>query len=182
MEQRDPAQDEFLVVRCQRGDAAAFGLLVERWQGRLVSTAQRLTGDEHAALDAVQETWTTIINRLRGLDAPDAFPTWALRILRNKCMDLHRRSARRRRAVEGMVRKARSPQREGNRPSLDDALAALPVRQRVAVVLYYWDGLSVPDIAEIEQVPAGTVKSRLYNAREALRRILKEDEDGQQRR
>lgn len=175
MEQRDPALDGLLVVRSQRGDAAAFGLLVERWQGRFVSTARRLTGDEHAAQDAVQESWVAVINRLRSLEDPQAFATWAFAILRNKCMDLHRRSARRLRADQAAAREARPNGGEAEAVSLEEALARLPEKQRAAVVLYYWDGFSVPEIAEIEAVPAGTVKSRLYHAREVLRRILKED-------
>jgi RNA polymerase sigma-70 factor (ECF subfamily) len=177
MEQRDPALDGLLVVRSQRGDAAAFGLLVERWQGRFVSTARRLTGDEHAALDAVQETWATIINRLGSLEDPQAFATWAFAILRNKCMDWHRGSARRLRAHEAAAQEARPPDEAEEPVSLEDALAGLPEKQRAAVVLYYWDGFSVPEIAEIEGVPTGTVKSRLYHAREALRQILKEDDN-----
>jgi len=175
MEQRDPALDGLLVVRSQRGDASAFGLLVEGWQGRFVSTARRLTGDEHAALDAVQETWAVIIERLRSLEDPQAFATWSFAILRNKCMDWHRRSARRLRAHEAAAREGRPQDEAGEPASLEDALAGLPEKQRAAVVLYYWDGFSVPEIAEIERVPAGTVKSRLYHAREALRRFLEEE-------
>jgi RNA polymerase sigma factor (sigma-70 family) len=182
MAQGDPALDGLLVVRSQRGDAAAFRRLVERWQGRLASSARRLTGDEHAALDAVQETWTTVIRRLRGLHDPQAFATWAYRILRNKCIDLHRRNARRAEVHEAAAREARPPADPADALSLEDALARLPEQQRATVVLYYWDGFSVPEIAEIEGVPAGTVKSRLYGAREVLRRILKEEDDEQTRR
>jgi RNA polymerase sigma factor (sigma-70 family) len=177
MTQRDPLLDGLLVVRSQRGDAAAFGLLVERWQGRLAASARRLTGDEHAALDAVQETWTTVIRRLRGLHDPQAFATWAYSILRNKCMDWHRANVRRVQAREAAAREARPPADAADAPSLEDALARLPEQQRAAVSLYYWDGFSVPQIAEIEGVPSGTVKSRLYHAREALRRFLKEERD-----
>ncbi len=182
MEQREPALDGLLVVRSQRGDEAAFGLLVERWQARLVASARRLTGDEHAALDAVQETWTAVIRRLRGLRDPQAFATWTYSILRNKCTDWHRRSSRRRRAHREAAQEAARPLDPPEAPSLEDALARLPEKQRAAVALYYWDGFSVPEIAEIEGVPAGTVKSRLYTAREALRRILKEEDDEQARR
>jgi RNA polymerase sigma factor (sigma-70 family) len=182
MEQRDPMLDGLLVVRSQRGDAAAFGLLVERWQGRLASSARRLVGDEHAALDAVQETWEAVIRRLGGLRDPQAFATWVYSILRNKCMDWHRRSSRRLRAHQEAALEAARPPDPVDAASLDDALSRLPGKQRAAVALYYWDGFSVPEIAEIEGVPAGTVKSRLYNAREALRRLLKEEEDEQARR
>jgi len=98
MEQHDPILDGLLVVRSQLGDAAAFGLLVEQWQRCFVAYARRLTGDAHAADEVVQDTWASIISRLRALHDPQAFATWAFCILRNKCTDWHRANARRERA------------------------------------------------------------------------------------
>jgi len=182
MEQRDPTLDGLLVVRSQRGDAAAFGLLVEQWQGRFVACARRLTGDGHAAHDVVQDTWAAIIDRLRALQDPQAFASWAFRILRNKCTDWHRANARRERANRTAARELRSKGDTAGADSLEDALAILPEKQRSAVVLYYWDGFSVPEIAEIEEAPVGTVKSRLYHARETLRRFLEEEGNNEQAR
>jgi len=77
MSQQNRLNDELLVLRCQEGDAEAFELLVGRWQGRLWRHAWRLTGDENAAWDAVQETWVGISRGIvRRADAA-AFPAWA---------------------------------------------------------------------------------------------------------
>ena len=87
MNQHDRLNDELLVLRCQEGDTEAFELLVGRWQGRLWRHAWRLTGDENAAWDALQEAWIGISRGLVRLADAVAFPAWAYRIVSNKCRD-----------------------------------------------------------------------------------------------
>ena len=77
MDLRERITNELLVLRCQEGDVAAFEQLVERWQERLWRHAWRLTGDENAAWDALQEAWIGISRGLRRLAEPAAFPGWA---------------------------------------------------------------------------------------------------------
>ncbi len=170
--------DELLVLGCQRGDAAAFNRLVERWHDRLVRYARWLTGDVEMARDAVQEAWMAVISGVRGLDHPALFPAWAFRIVKYKCVDRRRRNRRdeeaKARWSEG--RGASGTDEEPMRFSdLNEAIASLPAAQRDAVLLFYYEGFSVREIALIESVPAGTVKTRLYHARKALRGLLEED-------
>ena len=167
--------DELLVLRARDGDEAAFGELYSRWNGRLTAHALRLTGRADAAHEAVQETWLAIVRGLGRLDDPARFAGFAHRILARRCADWTRGVARRRRAlsewhetdaVDGRAEQTSDAQR------VRDALMRIPVARRVVITLHYLHELSVTEIAGILHVPAGTVKSRLHDARERLRLAL----------
>jgi len=174
--------DELLVLQCQQGSAQAFAKLVDRWQERLLRHACRLIHDEDAAWDIVQETWIAIINGLHRLDDVAAFPAWAFRIMTNKCGDWQRKQHRRRK-VRGELadRSTHSRQATGatqmRSGTLKEGMKALSPEQRAAVALYYLEGFSIAEVAEIQSVPEGTVKSRLHHARNFLRRYLGELND-----
>ncbi len=178
--QLDPAYDELLVLRSQDGDAGAMDELVDRWQGRLFRHACRLTASPDSARDAVQEAWIAIVRGLRKLDDPARFGPWAYRILSNKCVDWIRRQSRTRKLDQHLVEQQRpedvmveqKPELDEARQTLVEALRALPPAQQGLLALFYQDGFGVSEIAEILEVPVGTVKSRLFNARNALKRAL----------
>ena len=180
MENNRYHQDELLVVASQRGDAPAFRQLVDRWNERLLRHAERSTGNADAARDAVQETWLTVITTLHKLERQSAFPAWLFGILRHKCADWHRHRARTYRMTKRLSAHAQpSPADESHSvpDELTKAILRLPPSQRDAVLLFYYEGFSVQEIAEIESAPAGTVKSRLYHARQSLRLALQEETD-----
>lgn len=79
---RDRVIDQFLVIRCQAGDAACFDLLTRRWQRPLWRYAHRLTGSADAAWDVTQEAWLVILRQIGRLSAPAWFGAWAYRIVR----------------------------------------------------------------------------------------------------
>lgn len=173
-------QDELLVLRCQEGDADALRTLIDRWQPRLGRLAWRLTGEREAARDLVQDAWLAIVRGLNRLDDPARFRSWAYRIVSNKCADWIRR-----RLVERSVAKdlrdaavSASDDSSNERDSADevarmrDALTKLPGEQRAILSLHYLDGMCVAEIARTLEVPAGTVKSRLYHARNRLKQTL----------
>jgi len=87
MNEHDRLNDELLVLQRQEGDAEAFELLVGRWQGRLWRHAWRLTGNESAAWNAIQEAWIGISRGINRLADVAAFPAWAYQIVGNKCRD-----------------------------------------------------------------------------------------------
>jgi RNA polymerase sigma-70 factor (ECF subfamily) len=182
---RDRPYEELLVLRCQDGEERALGELVDRWQGRFVGHACRLTGRPDAASDVVQEAWIAIVRGLGGLDDPARFAPWAYRIVRNKCVDWVRRQQRRRRLGRELEENRRREEelalangRHEPRPGrLIEALRALPPERQALLSLYYQDGLSVREIAEILEIPAGTVKSRLFQARNQLRDALEGGRD-----
>ena len=176
-------QDELLVLQCQEGDAEALGTLVRRWQPRLGRLAWRLTGEREAARDIVQEAWLAIVRGLSRLDDPARFRSWAYRIVRNKCTDWTRRRVVHRAAAKDLQEAAttcdpRTPPTDSvsDVARLREALSELPAEQRAILSLHYLDGMPVAEIARVLDVPTGTVKSRLYYARDRLKRTLERNE------
>lgn len=176
----DPAHEELLVLKCQDGDTVALAELVDRWQGRFVGHACRMMGQPDAARDAVQEAWLAIVRGLARLDDPARFAPWAYRIVSNKCVDWVRKQGRRRRMGQELEdRQRRDEELALRRPAGDlehsllvEALQALPRDRQALLNLYYQDGFSVQEIADILEIPAGTVKSRLFHARNQLKQAL----------
>lgn len=182
MNQNERINDELLVIRAQEGAAEALSDLVSRWQDRLWRLAWRLTDDEQAAWDVLQEAWIVISRRIGRLGDPSAFPAWAYRITSNKSRDWIRRRQRMRRADEAYGerwREADGGQCHQGRQYADlrEALADLAGRDRAILSLRYEDGFSTAEIGEILGIPTGTVKSRLHYARQRLRRFFEEDGD-----
>lgn len=182
MNARERINDELLVIRAQEGSQRAITELVERWQDRLWRFAWRVTDDEQASWDVLQEAWIVISRSIGRLEDPAAFPAWAYRITNNKARDWIRCRMSRRRADEvyGSAR-AESNSAEisaGNQhEDLTQALAALPGSDRAILSFHYEDNFSIAEIAEILSIPPGTVKSRLHYARRRLRRYLGEVSD-----
>ena len=183
--QLDPAYDELLVLRSQDGDVRALDELVERWQSRFFRHACRLTANPDSARDAVQEAWIAIVRGLRKLDDPARFAPWAYRILSNKCVDWVRKQGRKRKLDQSLVDHQRpedavveqDPERNEARQVVVDALRSLAPGQQGLLALYYQDGFGVSEIAEILEIPVGTVKSRLFHARNALKQALEGEND-----
>lgn len=180
MDQHDRLNDELLVLRCQEGDTAAFELLVGRWQGRLWRHAWRLTGDDTAAWDTLQEAWIGISRGLARLTDPVAFPAWAYRIVSNKCRDFVRHERTRRDAAElysewlhGQTPDAAAVEQHS---SLKEALEQLPGPDRALLSLRYEEQFDTAEIAGILGIAEGTVKSRLYYARQRLRKYLENND------
>jgi RNA polymerase sigma-70 factor (ECF subfamily) len=182
MSQQDRLNDELLVLRCQEGDTEAFELLVGRWQRRLWRHAWRLTGEESAAWDVLQEAWIGISRGIHRLVEAAAFPAWAYQIVSNKCRDSVRRDRRRREATEEYFewmqqesqKDADAGEQHGN---LKEALDQLSGPDRAVLSLRYEEDFDTAEIACILDVPEGTVKSRLFYARQRLRKYLEKDDE-----
>lgn len=179
--QSEQIRSELLVLRCQEGEAAAFEALVCTWQERLWRHARRLTGNEEAAYDILQEAWLAIGRGIGRLLDPAAFPAWAYRIVSNKCNDWVRRESRRRKGHESYaevwaVEKNGAPPREDERcESLRQALARLPSPDLALLALKYEEGFDGSQIAEALGIPEGTVRSRLFTLRNKIREMMEED-------
>lgn len=159
-----------LVLAAQR-DAAGFDALVARWQPDLLRYIQRMTLDEAAAWDVVQETWFSVVRGLRRLEQPEAFPAWAFRIATNKCRDWGRRQTRRGHLLERYeTETANTPgETAGNLDDrLERALGRLAADLREPVALYYEQQMSIREISDALGIKTGTVKTRLYRARREL--------------
>jgi RNA polymerase sigma-70 factor (ECF subfamily) len=146
----------------------------------------RLLGEREAATDAVQEAWLAIVRSLPKLDDPARFAPWAYRILRNKCADRLRVITRSRRRENPLDDAASTPddeqadaleaahQRADAVDELRAAIRRLPGEQRALLSLFYFEGLSVGQIAEALAIPPGTVKSRLFHLRARLRATMED--------
>jgi RNA polymerase sigma factor (sigma-70 family) len=172
--------DEYLVLRAQAGDAAAFDALVRRWHKRLIAHAWRLTGDAETARDAAQAGWGEIVRGLARLQDPRAFPAWVYRIVSRICARQIGALVRRRQMADALAREpAAEPLgaavAEADADRLRAAIRALPPEQRSAIGLHYFEELSVAEVAVALDVPAGTVKTRLMHARRKLRAVLEGD-------
>jgi len=168
--------DELLVTMAQAGDRVAANRLAARWHPRLARTARRLLAYDEAALDAVQDSWLAILRGIGGLRDPARFAPWAFAILNRRCVDRIRHT----KATRG-----REGDFEHDPPAADSgadealairfALAALPPDQRLAAQLFFVEGLTLAEIAEVQSVPIGTAKSRLFHARRQLKAALSGD-------
>ena len=182
MSQHDRLNDEVLVLRCQEGDTEAFEALVGRWQRRLWRHAWRLTGDENAAWDVLQEAWIGISRGINRLADVAAFPAWAYQIVSNKCRDALRRDRRRREAAETYREWLQREEHEAataqqQYSNLREALEQLSGPDRALLSLRYEENFGTAEIACILGVPDGTAKSRLFYARQRLRKYLEKDDE-----
>lgn len=172
------ALDDYLVLLAQGGSREAFARLAARWTPKLLAFAARSLGTTEAAKDVVQDTWESAVRGLARLDDPARFRAWLYAIAARKCADALRgkyRNARIADSAQTTVEPAPDAEAENNeRLDVAAALKRLPPEQRVAASLFFGEDMSVAEIAEVTGVPAGTVKSRLFAARKALREVIGE--------
>lgn len=171
--QRSILEDQLLVMDAQDGSRQAMEQLVARWQKRLWQHAFRLTQDSSASWDVTQAAWYDIIRRLRKLHDPAGFSAWAYKIVTCRAMDWIKKKRRIQSIpVEHMESFAA---RETQQTETDELLGQLDVDKRVVISLYYFEELSVSEISQVLKIPAGTVKSRLFNARNELKKLWEKD-------
>ncbi len=180
-----------LVKQAQEGDDDAFGMLVGEYQDKIYNYLSRMLHDPTEAEDVAQEVFIRAYENLAGFRAASSFQTWLYRIASNLAIDAARARNRRSsgtfsldRPIETddgeLGRELRAPGRgpagEVESAELQQIVAAgigqLSPKLRSVITLYDVEGLSYKEIAEILGCPVGTVKSRLFNARNQLREIL----------
>lgn len=171
--------DELLVTLVQAGDRRAFTRLAARWQPRFIRTARRLLRDREEADAAVQESWIGIVAGIARLSDPAKFPAWGFGILHRKCADrISRRKLHRQRSADlGREPEPAEPVRCEDALAIEDAVAQLGLAHRTAAILYFGEGLTLAELATATGVPLGTAKSRIFNARRALKAALSEMRD-----
>jgi RNA polymerase sigma-70 factor (ECF subfamily) len=183
------AFDGLLVLQCQNGDKKAFSLLVKRWHIKLCEQAFWYVKDLDIAKDIAQDCWTIILKRIYNLQEPNSFGSWALTIVYRKSIDWLRK--------EKNVDKKLHDYYEDSKTNYDtvenntiisndtifthndtinvimNAIKDLPQNQQIILRLFYLEECSINEIASILKITTGTVKSRLFYAREKLKSILK---------
>ncbi len=180
-------QERALVDSCRSGDPVAFARLVQLHEGMVFCLSARLLGDAEEARDVAQEVFLQVYRQLGRFEGRSALKTWIYRIAVNQCHNRRRFWHRRRRdreegleAVSVEVAAARggsSPYEEVRRRErarrVQAALLELSFEHRSVLVLREVEGLTCDEVADALRIPAGTVKSRLSRAREAMRLRLR---------
>jgi RNA polymerase sigma-70 factor (ECF subfamily) len=182
--------DSLLIALSVRGDQAAFGMLVRRYQERLYHTAYRLLGNADDALDVVQDSFLNAYLSLNQFKGDARFFTWLYRIAVNSAISLRRKQRMVLTADVTGRRTLQEPHDEsdGSEPSsalersedkdrLQAALNGLSPDHRAVLVLKEMEGRKYEVIADILGVPIGTVRSRLHRARLELRDLLQGTEE-----
>lgn len=172
--------DELLVVMVKRGDKRAFQRLYERWNTRIVRAARRYTGSGDLASDLAQECWIAIWKGIAGLRDPARFRSYAFGVLHRRGADHLRKVIREReRATPGeSVPDTPQAMMPSESLAITQAFASLPPDQRLAAHLHFVEGLTLTEIAEVQDIPTGTAKSRLFHARRKLKAALSDTPEG----
>lgn len=169
------AEDAALVARSLEGDAAAFEVLVERYQRVLYTVAYRMLGNPDDARDAIQTAFVRAYERLATFDADHRFFSWIYRIVINECLNLIR-ARRPEEALTPALAAVGSPfdtaASQERRTQVQAALLQLSPDYRAVVVLRHFAGLSYDEMAAALGVPSKTIKSRLHTARQRLGELL----------
>ena len=177
-----PAVDEgALILRCQAGEKQAYGELVNKYMKRAYYTALGLIGSSEAAMDLSQEAFIRAYRAIKRLDANKKFFTWYYRILKNLCLNYLRDRARHARPFsevgETTLLKmsdqtqdvSKQVEQEETKEMVWNAINSLNPQEREIIILKDFQEHSYKEISELLDCPMGTVMSRLYNARQALK-------------
>jgi RNA polymerase sigma-70 factor (ECF subfamily) len=167
-----------LVEAARRGDHESFEVLATSAGDRLFAVARLILRSSDLAEDAVQEALVRAWQQLPSLRDPDRFDAWLHRLVVNACADQGRQLRRWSQHVRPLPVEASVTDHAGSvadREQLERAFSRLKPDQRAAVVLHYYSGFSASEIARTLGIPAGTARSRLHYATEAMRAALEAD-------
>ncbi|GMV37419.1 MAG: RNA polymerase sigma24 factor [Fimbriimonadales bacterium] len=186
----ESALDADLVRRCQANDLAAFDIIVSRYKDRIYSYVRRMVPEDGEAEDVAQEVFVRAFQGIQRYDGRAGFTTWLFRIATNLCVDRSRYRSRRPQSVSlshphGDGRPAVDPPDHRYDPErivlqnemsavVERAVGRLSDKLKTVLLLHDTQNLSYEEIAQAVSVPLGTVKSRLFLAREQLREALRE--------
>jgi RNA polymerase sigma-70 factor (ECF subfamily) len=169
--------DAQLMARLAEGDGAALTALVRRYQRHVLETAYRLTGDRTLAEDVGQETFVRVWRSARRYEPTARFSTWLYRIVLNLCIDASRKRGSLSFAPSELSEERSAPasdpiERNEQVAVVRRAVAALPERQRIALVMHRFSGLSCREIVEATGWSSSSVESLLVRAYASLRQTL----------
>ncbi|HEX4169149.1 MAG TPA: RNA polymerase sigma factor [Bryobacteraceae bacterium] len=164
--------DAELAEQCKRGNVRAFESLYKLHSARMKSLAFQLLGSRADAEDTVQEAFLKVYRGARGFEGNSSLSTWIYRILLNCCYDALRK--RQRLAEDGPKTEIRADDKLPLKVALKRALDLIGDRQRLVFLMFEVEGLKHSEIAAILQVPEGTSRSWLFEAKSQLKRLLAE--------
>ena len=178
----DPS-DRDLVLKLQNNDLEALGMLYKRYRGLVYRTAFAFTGDGDIAKDLLHDIFLRLYRFANHIDCDRPLEPWLYRMTANLCYTWMRRKRRglsllkefaeRLIAAREQLSLGEWVEEKEDWRQVQQAIFALALNQRIVVVLHYLNDLTIPEIAEILDIPEGTVKSRLHYGRRALQGCLK---------
>lgn len=188
------ATDQQLVARVQKGDTRAFDLLVLKYQHKIFGLISRYVRDADEVQDVAQEAFIKAYKALPNFRGESAFYTWLYRIAINTAKNYLVSRARRPPGSDVEIEDAEYHDNGGSlrdietpenvlfgaelKAVVDSAISGLPEDLRTAITLREFDGLSYEDIADIMDCPVGTVRSRIFRAREAIDQLVRAQMNG----
>ena len=181
-----PVDDKLLVRQCKNGRKEYFEPLVSKYEQPLYRYCFHLCGNKDGAMDLFQETWLKVVSRIQKYDTDYPFKTWLFSIATNEYRDRYRKTARRRpynrtfaseeekkMVMDGLMSSENEPDAELARKEMlslvKSEVAGLRWNHRSVVILHYFEGTPIEEVSAVLNIPLGTVKSRLYNARKILK-------------
>ena len=176
--EEDKLSNAILVLSCQKRDEAAFREIVNRWEPRLYYYLRRLVENENDVWDILQETWLAVFQNIRKLEDPLKFSTWLYQISHNKAVNLLRKENKYTQITDEQMadycesNTTISAVKE-HAELVHKVLEKLKLAHREVLTLYFLEGFSIKEMAQIIGVSEGTVKSRLYYAKHKLHEALK---------
>ncbi|MGN1302598.1 MAG: RNA polymerase sigma factor [Clostridia bacterium] len=170
-----------IITQIKNGDEQAFAELIEQYKLPIYKTAKSILKDEDDVCDAIQDTALSIYKNIPNLKNEEYFKTWVIRITINKCYDILKKH----KLNNEKMLKAQEDVSELHtnfdnnvilQTDLQTTLELLEEDLKIVTVLYYYNDLSISEISDILNIPKGTVKSRVFRAREKLYEILSKEE------
>ena len=164
--------DEDVIRARQKGDRAAYAVLVERHYRGVFALCLGMLGNIHDAEDATQEAMLKGLLRIKKLHKPDLFEWWILQIARNHCIDLLRRQKRMK--ASGVKESRQSGSQTSSNHDLQRAIRRLPQELRVPLTMFYFDGKNAKMIAGKLNISHSRACQRIREARQQLHELLAE--------
>lgn len=173
-------EDAWLVTQYCEGHKSAMAVLVKRWHKKFCIQAYRYSNDHDIAKDIAQDAWITILKNIDALENPNKFGSWGLSIVTKKSIDWYRKSKRVQDKKQEIISKTDASLEEEEllsnqtiKEKLKLAIGSLSEEQQSVLKLFYIESYNLIEISKMLHISKGTVKSRLYYAREKLKTILK---------
>lgn len=178
MTSEERVKEEWIAVRCQLGESEAFRELIDIMEARLSYYIRRFINDEHTACDILQEVWLVVFQKIKSLRNVSAIRSWLYRITHDKIANYLRDKRIEEKALTGLAYQETDKEitfSEDEAREIHQLLDKISPVHREVLVLYFIENMEYEEIAKVTECSIGTVKSRLYYAKNALRVLLSKE-------